>query len=108
MSNPDSKKPAASSGELQGKDGGKVDKVAHKPLCESVAECLDHYFEALNGHAPNALYETVLGQVEPPLLRATLSYCEGNQSRAAAVLGLHRTTLRKKLSQYQITASELK
>lgn len=73
-----------------------------KPLCHSVAECLDDFFEALNGHAPKDLYDTILAQVEPPLLRATLIYCEGNQSRAADVLGLNRATLRKKLKQYKI------
>lgn len=76
-----------------------------KPLCHSVSECMDEYFKTLNGHAPRTLnlYDTVLEQVEPPLLRATLAYCEGNQSRAAELLGLNRATLRKKLSQYNIS-----
>jgi Fis family transcriptional regulator len=75
-----------------------------KPLCHSVTECMDEYFKTLNGHAPKTLnlYDTVLEQVEPPLLRATLTYCDGNQSRAAELLGLNRATLRKKLSQYKI------
>ncbi|WP_275539604.1 helix-turn-helix domain-containing protein, partial [Stenotrophomonas maltophilia] len=30
--------------------------------------------------------------------------CEGNQSRAAAMLGIHRATLRKKLKEYGISA----
>ncbi|HET7798136.1 helix-turn-helix domain-containing protein [Nevskia sp.] len=79
---------------------------APKPLCHSVAECMDEYFKTLNGHAPKTLnlYDTVLEQVEPPLLRATLDYCEGNQSRAAELLGLNRATLRKKLMQYNISA----
>lgn len=76
-----------------------------KPLCTSVAECMDAYFRTLNGHAPKTLnlYDTVLEQVEPPLLRATLDYCDGNQSRAAELLGLNRATLRKKLTQYNIS-----
>ena len=78
---------------------------AAKPLCTSVAECMDAYFRTLNGHAPKTLnlYDTVLEQVEPPLLRATLDYCDGNQSRAAELLGLNRATLRKKLIQYGIS-----
>jgi Fis family transcriptional regulator len=75
-----------------------------KPLCHSVTECLDDYFGMLNGHAPRDLYDTVLAQVEPPLLKATLVYCDGNQSRAADMLGLNRATLRKKLKQYKIKA----
>ena len=75
-----------------------------KPLCHSVADCLDEYFRTLNGHAPRDLYDVILREVEPPLLRATLRYCDGNQSRAAELLGLNRATLRKKLSQYKIAA----
>jgi Fis family transcriptional regulator len=83
-------------------------KPTIKPLCHSVAECMDAYFKTLNGHAPSDLYEVILEQVEPPLLRATLGYCAGNQSRAAEILGLNRATLRKKLGQYGIEASEHK
>lgn len=77
-----------------------------KPLCTSVAESMAAYFRTLNGHAPKTLnlYDTVLEQVEPPLLRATLDYCAGNQSRAAELLGMNRATLRKKLIQYQISS----
>lgn len=80
-----------------------MSKPEQKALSHSVAESLDEYFSTLNGHAPKDLYEIILAQVEPPLLRATLRYCGGNQSRAADLLGLNRATLRKKLSQYKIT-----
>lgn len=73
-----------------------------KPLSQSVAECIDDYFRSLNGHRPSELYTTVLDQIEPPLLRATLRYCDNNQSKAAEVLGLNRATLRKKLRQHKI------
>jgi Fis family transcriptional regulator, factor for inversion stimulation protein len=73
-----------------------------KPLSHTVAECLDDYFDALNGYAPKNLYDMILDQVEPPLLKATLRYCEGNQSKAADMLGLNRATLRKKLKQHKI------
>ncbi len=73
-----------------------------KPLCHSVADSLEAYFGKLNGHKPKGLYDTILGQVEPALFKATLDYCEGNQSCAAEVLGLNRATLRKKLRQHKI------
>ncbi len=74
------------------------------PLAHAVSDSLGDYFRALNGHAPANLYDVILAQVEPPLLKATLAYCRGNQSKAADVLGLNRATLRKKLTQYKITA----
>lgn len=76
--------------------------TATKPLSHYVADSLDGYFKALNGHAPSELYDMILAQVEPPLLKATLAYCKGNQSRAAAVLGLNRATLRKKIRRHKI------
>ena len=74
------------------------------PLAHAVSDSLGAYFRALNGHAPANLYDVILAQVEPPLLKATLAYCRGNQSKAADVLGLNRATLRKKLQQYKIKA----
>ncbi len=75
-----------------------------RPLSHHVQDSLDTYFKALNGHAPSKLYDLILHQVEPPLLRATLIYCKGNQSKAADMLGLNRATLRKKLRQHGIKA----
>lgn len=75
-----------------------------RPLSHHVADSLDTYFKALNGHAPSKLYDLILHQIEPPLLRATLVYCRGNQSKAADMLGLNRATLRKKLRQHGIKA----
>ena len=42
----------------------------------------------------------VVAEVELPLLRAVMSYTRGNQSKAAEVLGINRSTLRKKLEKY--------
>ena len=55
------------------------------PLAHAVSDSLGDYFRALNGHAPANLYDVILAQVEPPLLKATLAYCRGNQSKAADV-----------------------
>lgn len=74
--------------------------VANKPLRQLTEEALDSYFETLNGHSPGELYSLVIGEVEQPLLKAVLEYTEGNQSRAADILGINRGTLRKKLKTY--------
>lgn len=77
-----------------------------KPLSHSVGESLDAYFSGLNGDQPTGLYELVITQVELPLLRATLRYCNHNQSRAAEILGINRATLRKKLREHNIDARD--
>jgi Fis family transcriptional regulator len=70
------------------------------PLREHAESALHAYFEKLNGHRPARLYDLVLREVEEPLFRAVMAYTDGNQSRAAEVLGINRGTLRKKLKEY--------
>ena len=75
------------------------------PCLRDFAEkALRRYFTDLKGHDPKELYELVLGEIEQPLLRALMDYTRGNQSRAATILGLNRSTLRKKLRQYKINS----
>lgn len=71
-------------------------------LSENVLEALKDYFATLDGHGANNLYELVLSEVERPLLRAVMQHCNHNQSKAAQVLGLSRSTLRKKMNLYGI------
>ena len=48
------------------------------------------------------LHERLLLMVEPPMLKAAMSHFHGQCATAARHLGMHRTTLRKKLEQYGI------
>jgi two-component system, NtrC family, nitrogen regulation response regulator GlnG len=48
------------------------------------------------------LYERALAELERPLIRMTLAETRGNQIRAAALLGLNRNTLRKKIREHGI------
>src|SRR5262245_65841228 len=73
------------------------------PLRSLTADALDSYFATLNGHKPGQLYDLVMREVEEPLFGAVLEYVQGNQSRAADVLGLSRGTLRKKLKTYGLS-----
>ena len=70
------------------------------PLRGHAERALSDYFTSLNGHRPAHLYDMVLREVEEPLFRVVLDYAEGNQSRAAGILGINRGTLRKKLKQF--------
>ena len=71
-------------------------------LRQSVEKSLHTYFEDLDGHQVFDLYDLVMQQVEIPLLTSVMAYTKDNQSKAAALLGLNRGTLRKKLKQYDL------
>ena len=70
------------------------------PLGTCVHTALELYFKDLGGHKPNNVYQMVLSEVEHPLLTVVLQYARGNQSKAAEILGINRSTLRKKLAKY--------
>jgi len=71
-----------------------------EPLRECVRNALTLYLNQLDGHATNDLYRLVMNEVEPPMLQTVLDHCGGNQTRAARMLGMSRSTLRKKLGEY--------
>ena len=73
-----------------------------KNLPDNIDTLLDQYFNDLDGDKPTALYEMVINTVEKPLLLYIMNKTEGNQSKAAKMLGLNRNTLRKKLKQYNL------
>jgi Fis family transcriptional regulator len=74
------------------------------PLRDSASEAIRHFLETLDGEACSELYDMVMHQVEEPLFEAVLDYTQHNQSHAAAMLGLNRGTLRKKLRQHGLLA----
>jgi two-component system nitrogen regulation response regulator GlnG len=69
------------------------------PLEEVVAREVD---AALASGEPRDLHEALLRRLERPLLARVLSHTGGNQLRAAALLGINRNTLRKKLTELGI------
>lgn len=86
----------------KGRVKDKITNVRNRPLRDLTEEALKKYFKDLNGHRPAELYGLVLGEVEHPLFKTVLDYTDGNQSRAAEILGINRATLRKKLKQYHL------
>ena len=71
-----------------------------EPLSEAVKNSLQRYFRQLNGEEVSGIYEMVLQETERPLLEVIMHQTDGNQTRAAKILGINRNTLRKKLSRY--------
>ena len=72
------------------------------PLREHVADSVRRYLRDLDGCDTDDLYSIALRELEIPLFAEVLRHCDGNQSRAAAMLGIHRATLRKKLRDYDV------
>ena len=71
-------------------------------LADKINILLDQYFQDLDRQQPNSVYNLVIQRVEKPLLIYIMNYTEGNQSKAAKILGLNRNTLRKKLELHKI------
>lgn len=75
------------------------------PLEESITALIGRWAEAKLAGADEAddLYEQLLRLIEAPLFKAAIDRYHGQCASAARRLGLHRTTLRKKLNQYGIS-----
>ncbi|MAQ98884.1 MAG: DNA-binding transcriptional regulator Fis [Gammaproteobacteria bacterium] len=79
------------------------DSYSKKPLKDEVRKAMNRYFNQLDQkNTPINVYNLVLKEVEPPLLNSVMNFCNNNQSKAARILGINRTTLRTKLKKYKI------
>jgi len=72
-------------------------------LRECVARAVRRYLSDVESEPGEGLHALVMCEVESPLLREVMAWYGGNQSKAAAALGINRATLRKKLQQYGLT-----
>lgn len=67
-------------------------------FAQAVEQRLEHEFSAAGADLPApGLYDRFLAEVERPLIQHALQATRGNQIKAAAVLGINRNTLRKKI-----------
>lgn len=81
-------------------DAGTGGCPAEQPLLlsEHVLRTVKDYLARLDGDEVSNLYAMVIGEVERPLIQAVMERCGHNQSKAAQMLGLSRSTLRKKMA----------
>jgi Fis family transcriptional regulator len=71
-------------------------------LSSTVRKMMKQYFKDLDGEKPSGIYNMVVNCVEKPLLEVVMYHAQGNQTRAAELLGINRNTLRKKLQEHGI------
>ncbi len=84
--------------ELEGSNRDHLEPGASgESLSETIEAFLVRDFDQGKRLPKRGLYNQVLREMELPLLKLTLAATEGNQIRAAEILGLNRNTLRKKI-----------
>ena len=72
-------------------------------IARYVRKALNEYFKDLDGEEPScSIFEMVMNCVEKPLIETVMHHADGNQTRAADLLGINRNTLRKKILEHDI------
>ncbi len=87
-------------GEWSGPEQRSGPGAVRATVAETLAAAVERHVQdvlARQGEDTGNIYDLVLAEVERPLIRLTLSATRGNQIKAAAMLGLNRNTLRKKI-----------
>ena len=83
--------------------GPEENRSEEESLGMAVERHIAKYFAAhAGGLPPRGLYERVIREVERPLLSISLEATNGNQIKAADLLGVNRNTLRKKIRELDI------
>jgi DNA-binding NtrC family response regulator len=76
-------------------------------LSSALAECVDmkEQLESLIGMMVERgiLLEEAVADFEKKFIKRVLERQDGNQSRAAKILGIHRNTLSRKVDEYDLT-----
>ncbi|NVN11350.1 MULTISPECIES: nitrogen regulation protein NR(I) [Nguyenibacter] len=91
---------AETSGDLPGEA---PQAASQEPLADAVARHIRHFLSSGQDGMPlHDIYDRVIAEVERPLIQMTLAATRGNQIKAAAMLGLNRNTLRKKIRDLEI------
>lgn len=71
-------------------------------LQQSVRERVERYLDDLGDAEPHNMLSMVINCVEKPVIEIALEKTQGNQTRAAKMLGITRSTLRKKILTHNI------
>ena len=64
--------------------------------------------DSIRKSAEGALYKSIIQAIEKPLIEHTLERTEGNQLKAARILGINRNTIRSKIKKLGIDLKKWK
>ncbi|MBO7332862.1 MAG: hypothetical protein J6U64_04280 [Alphaproteobacteria bacterium] len=68
-----------------------------------ISVVMERYIRSfMDGEIPPDFYAEVMKQAERPLLKVALEKTGGCQIKAAALLGINRNTMNKKVRQYRL------
>jgi Fis family transcriptional regulator, factor for inversion stimulation protein len=74
--------------------------MSRKLIEDCVRTSLEKFLRDLDGGSVTNVYDMVMKTVERPVLETVMKHTNDNQSQAAAILGINRNTLRKKLGDH--------
>ena len=75
------------------------------PLEEELYNNFIKYFQAVEYQDPEKHFDKLLQLMEKPILLAALKISQNNLSKCSKLLGISRTTLRKKIINLEISIS---
>lgn len=91
--------------------GDDIIRVVKKDCIRDLAFIKDKvitFENSLFNEKKGVLYKSVVESIEKPLIEQTLERTEGNQLKAARLLGLNRNTLRAKIKKLEINVEKWK
>ena len=92
-------------------DGENTIRIVKKNCIRDLAFIKDQVIEleeSLLNEKNGVLYKSILEAIEKPLIEQVLEKTDGNQLKAAKILGLNRNTLRTKIQKLRIDCSRFK
>ncbi|MGI9250523.1 MAG: helix-turn-helix domain-containing protein [Pseudohongiellaceae bacterium] len=84
------------------KPSGGASQQQSGALRSAVEKALHRYFQLVEDGPVTDLHDMVMSEVEAPLLETAMRLTGNNQSKASALLGINRGTLRSKLKHYDL------
>jgi DNA-binding protein Fis len=85
-----------------------IKKAFEKGLTEGKEKAREEFEKCILSNKFGNLYSKVIGSIEKKLITHVLKMCNGNQSKAARILGITRNTLRTKMKTYNTNLNTAK